>query len=179
MQLRKDVKEELDTAVAVYKERRPKILFEVDKNITKRVIVLTNELMDSIYDKMLSLKLNEQSVEMVILKLKEHNLKRQILETAESKMEKHWPQIVGTTIGIVKEETNAMLSAFKRDLQERVCRFDGIELELDEIDLAQLEPLSPSFMLVLSVSPKNLNNTKDILWDLAVYRFGSSVPRKG
>ena len=60
-----------------------------------------------------------------------------------------------------------MLSAFKRDLQERVRRFDGIELELDEIDLAQLEPLSPSFMLVLSVSPKNLNNAKDILWDLA------------
>ena len=71
-------------------------------------------------------------------------------------------------IGIVKEETSAMLSAFKRDLEERVGRFDGIELELDEIDLAQLEPLSPPFTLVLSVSPNKNLNTKDILWDLAV-----------
>ena len=61
----KDVKEELDTAVAVYKERRPKIPLEVDKNITTQVIVLTNELTDSIYNKMLSLKLNEQNVGMV------------------------------------------------------------------------------------------------------------------
>ena len=169
LKLHKDVKEELDTAVAANKEQRPKIPLEVDKNITTQVIVLTNELMDSIHDKMLSLKLNEQSVETVILKLKEHNLKKQILETAESKMEKHWPQIMGTTIGIVKEETSAVLSAFRRDLEERVRRFDGIELELDEIELAKLEPLSPPFMLVLSVSPnKDLNNTKDILWDLAV-----------
>ena len=169
LQLHKDVKEELDTALAANKERRPKIPLEVDKNITTQLIVLTNKLTDSIYDKMLSLKLNEQNVEMVIQTLKEHNLKRQILETAESKMEKHWPQIMGTTIRIVKEETSMMLSAFKRDLEERVHRFDGIELELDEIELAKLEPLSPPFMLVLSVSPnKSLKNTKDILWDLAL-----------
>ena len=169
LQLHKDVNEELDTAVAANKERRPKIPLEVDKSITTRVIELTNELTDSIHDKMLSLKLNEQSVEMVILELKEHTLNKQILETAENKMEKHWPQIMSTTIGIVKKETNAMLSAFKRDLEERVRRFDGIELELDKIDLAQLEPLSPPFTLVLSVSPnKSLKNTTDVLWDLAV-----------
>ena len=35
--------------------------------------------------------------------------------------------------------------------------------------MAKLEPLSPPFMLVLSVSPnKSLKNTKDILWDLAL-----------
>ena len=169
LQLQKDVKEELGTAVAANKEQRPQIPLEVDKSITTQVFSWTNELTDSIYDKMLSLKLNEQSMEMVLLKLKEHNLKKQILETVESKMEKHWPQIMGTTIRMVKKETSAMLSAFKRDLEERMHRFDGIELELDEIDLAQLEPLSPPFTLVLSVSPnKNLNSTKEMLWDLAV-----------
>ena len=166
LQLHKDLKEELDTAVAAFKERRPQIPLEVDKKITPQLISWTNELTECIHDKMVSLKLNEQSVEMVLLTLKEHNLKRQILETAESKMEEHWPQIMGTTIGIVKEETSAMLSAFKRDLEERLRRFDGIELELDEIDLAKLEPLSPPFTLVLSVSPDK--NTKDILYDLAV-----------
>ena len=169
LQLQKDVKEELDTAVAANKERRPKIPLEVDKKITTEVIFWINKLTDSIYDKMVSLKLNEQSVEMVLQKLKEQNLEEQILETARSKMEEHWPQIMGNTTGVVKEETHAMLSAFKRDLEERMRRFDGIELELDEIDLAKLKPLSPPFMLVLSVSPnKNLNNTTDILWDLAV-----------
>jgi len=169
LKLHKDVKEELDTAVAANKERRPKIPLEVDKKISPQVIVLTNELTDSINDKMLLLKLNEESVEMVLQKLKEHRLEKQILEKAESKMKEHWPQIMGTTIGMVKEETRAMLSTFKSDLEERVRRFDGIELELDEIDLAKLEPLSPPFMLVLSVSPKkNVNNTNDMLWDLAL-----------
>ena len=169
LKLHKDVKEELDTAVAANKERRPKIPLEVDKKISPQVIVLTNELTDSINDKMLLLKLNEESVEMVLQKLKEHHLEKQILEKAESKMKEHWPQIMGTTIGMVKEETRAMLSTFKSDLEERVRRFDGIELELDEIDLAKLEPLSPPFMLVLSVSPKkNVNNTNDMLWDLAL-----------
>ena len=91
------------------------------------------------------------------------------MEKAESKMKDHWPQIMGATIGVVKEETRAMLSAFKSDLEERVGTFDGIELELDEIDLAKLEPLSPPYTLVLSVSPnKNVNNTNDMLWDLAL-----------
>ena len=41
---------------------------------------------------------------------------------------------------------------------------DGIELELDEIDLAKLEPLSPPFMLVLSASPnKSLKKTHPLL----------------
>ena len=59
LQLHKDVKEEVDTAVAANKERRPQIPLEVDKKITTQVISWTNKLMDSIYDKMLSLKLNE------------------------------------------------------------------------------------------------------------------------
>ena len=169
LKLHKDVKEQLDIAVAANKERRPKIPLEVDKKISPQVIVLTNELTDSINDKMLLLKLNEESVEMVLQKLKEHSLEKQILEKAESKMKEHWPQIMGATIGVVKEETRAMFSAFKSDLEERIGAFDGIELELDEIDLAKLEPLSPPYTLVLSVSPdKNVNNTNDMLWDLAL-----------
>ena len=148
LHLHKDMKDELDTAVAANMEQRPQIPLEVDKKITTQLISWTYELTDSVYDKMLSLKLNERSVEMVLLELKKHNLKRQILEMVESRMEKLWTQIMGTTIGIVKEGTSAMLSAFKRDLEERVSRFDGIELELDEIDLAKLEPLSPPFTLV-------------------------------
>ena len=105
LQLHKDMKDELDTAAAANKEWRPQIPLEVDKKITTQLISWTNELTDSIYDKMLSLKLNEQSVEMVLLKLKEHNLKKQILETVEYKMEKLCTQILGTTIEIVKEET--------------------------------------------------------------------------
>ena len=168
LKLHKDVKDELDTAVAANKERRSQIPDEVDKKITKQVILLAKELTDFINDEMLSLKLDEQSVEMLLQKLKEQNLEKQILETAENKMKEYWPQIMGTTVEVVKEETSAMLSAFKRDLEERVGRFDGIELEIDEIDLAKLKPLSPPFMLVLSISPnKDLTDTTDILLDLA------------
>ena len=169
LKLHKDLKEQLDIAVAANKERRPKIPLEVDKKISPQIIVLINEMTDSINDKMLLLKLNEESVEMVLQKLKEHSLEKQILDKAESKMKEHWPQIMGTTIGVVREETRAMLSAFKSDLEEKVGTFDGIELELDEIDLAKLEPLSPPYTLDLSVSPnKNVNNTNDMLWDLAL-----------
>ena len=70
LQLHKDMKEEVDTAVAANMERRPQIPLEVDKKITTQLISWTYKLTDSIHDKMLSLKLDEQSVEMVILKLK-------------------------------------------------------------------------------------------------------------
>ena len=142
---------------------------EVDKKITEKVIFWTNTLSDSMNDTMLSLKLHEQSMEMLLLILKGENLEKQILETAIKKMENLWPQIMDTIIRIVKEETNAMLSAFKGDLDERMDKFSGIELKLDVIDLAKLEPKSPPFRLVLSVSPNEyFNDTKEVIWALAV-----------
>ena len=142
---------------------------EVDKKITEKVIFWTNTLSDSMNDKMLSLKLHEQSMEMLLLILNREYLEKQILETAMKKMEKLWPQIMDTIIRMVKEETNAMLSTFKEDLDERMDKFSGIELKLDVIDLAKLEPKSPPFKLVLSVSPHEyFNDTKEVIWDLAV-----------
>ena len=62
-----------------------------------------------------------------------------------------------------------MLSTFKEDLDERMDKFSGIELKLDVIDLAKLEPKSLPFKLVLSVSPHEyFNNTKEVIWDLTV-----------
>ena len=91
------------------------------------------------------------------------------MEPAVKKIEKLWPQIMDTIIRMVKEETNAMLSTFKEDLDERMDKFSGIELKLDVIDLANLEPKSPPFKLVLSVSPNEyFNDTKEVIWDLAV-----------
>ena len=169
LNLQEDVKEEVDTAISANKQRRSQIPLEVDKKITEKVIFCTNILSDSMNDTMLSLKLHEQSMEMLLLILKGENLEKQILETAIKKMENLWPQIMDTIIRIVKEETNAMLSTFKGDLDERMDKFSGIELKLDVIDLAKLEPKPPPFKLVLSVSPNEyFNDTKEVIWDLAV-----------
>ena len=108
-----------------------------------------------------------------ILELNEQNLKKFVLDPARSKMEKFWPTIIGAMIGTVKEETSAMLLTFKRDLKKRLGRFDGIELECDEIDHTKLVPEFPPFSLLLSVpAGLDLDDTakhdKKKLWNLAL-----------
>ena len=108
-----------------------------------------------------------------VLELNEQNLKKFVLDPARSKMEKFWPTIMGTTIGTVKEETSAMLLTFKSNLKKRIGRFDGIELECDEIDYAKLEPEFPPFSLVLSVpADLDLDDTArqddNKFWNLAL-----------
>jgi len=73
----------------------------------------------------------------LLVELNEQNLESQILKPATDKMEKFWPTIMAKITGMVKEETNKMLSVFKQDLEDRVSVFKGVELECDEQNYIQ------------------------------------------
>ena len=162
LQLQKNVQEELDSAITTNKQRIPLIPLEVEKKIAKEINSLTFELTNSM----------SKDMQSPTLELNEQNLMKFVLDPARSKMEKFWPTIMGTTIGTVKEETSAMLLKFKSDLESKVGRFDGIELECDEIDYTKLEPEFPPFPFVLSVpADLELDDTAKYdhkLWNLAL-----------
>ena len=162
LKLQEDLFKEISGAIAANKQRRPQIQTEVERKITTEVSEWTFEITDSMYVQMNSL----------LIELNEQNLESQILKPATDKMEKFWPTIMAKITGMVKEETNKMLSVFKQDLEERVSVFEGVELECDELDYTAFHPKSPPFVLVLSIPHDlDLHDTsalKDKLWDMAV-----------
>lgn len=162
LKLQEDLFKEISSAIAANKQRRPQIQTEVERKITTDLNEWTFEITDSMYVQMNSLQ----------VELNEQNLESLILKPATDKMEKFWPTIMAKITGMVKEETNKMLSVFKQDLEERVSVFEGVELECDELDYTEFHPKSPPFVLVLSIPHViDLHDTsalKDKLWDLAV-----------